>query len=106
MWGWEPSQYVQSGLGQATREAHTERQITANPLQAFYRARYLADLKRTAPRFFFDVVGPGRFTFSDRRRDGHESWPELREWVAGNYRLVDDTEGMRLYVATRPAVGR
>ena len=98
IWGFMPRFYVETGLPHASREAHNERQLLPHPQLAYYRGRYLFDLRRQRPPVFLDAVGPGVFWPHDRAVYGHETWPELRDWVAENYRQVDDREGVRIFV--------
>lgn len=98
IWGWACRYYVQAQLPQATREAHTERQITPGPLREYYRTRYLADLRESFPPFFLDAVGPDGFAFKARENEGHETFPALGEFIATHYRLVADLESTRIYV--------
>ena len=97
-WGWSPRIFVETGLPQATREAHTSRQIVPSDRRDYYRERYWRDFQRSRPRIFVDAVGEKNFYFSDRARDGHESFPALAERIAAGYRLVHDVEGTRIYV--------
>lgn len=98
VWGWACRYYVELQLPQATREGHTERQITPGPLREYYRTRYLADLREGLPPFFLDSVGPDGFAFKARENEGHETFPELGEFIAAHYRLVADLESTRIYV--------
>lgn len=97
MWGWRCSLYVEANRHQATREAHTEAQIYANPYQRYYLRRYLEDFQRADPPVFVDAVGPGNFAFTDRAR-AHEAFPPLRAWVQARYTLIADLDGARLYL--------
>lgn len=99
MWGWNCQIYVESQLAQATREAHSTRQIQESVQRdSYYRPRYMADLRATTPAFFIDAVGPGSFYFDDRSQYSHETFPELEEYVAEHYVLVHDYERMRVYL--------
>ncbi|MBE2214334.1 MAG: hypothetical protein IAE82_10725 [Opitutaceae bacterium] len=98
IWGWASRLHVESGLPQATRDGTTERQIVGNPLLDFYRTRYLFDLRRHQPRFFVEAVGPEFFAYQDRARDGFETWPELREYVAAHYELMREVGSCRIFV--------
>lgn len=98
IWGYMPRYYVETGLPQASREAHNERQIIPQPQSGYYRARYLADLERNRPPVFLDAVGPQAFWPHDRAVYGHETWKELDAWVDRNYRQVGDLDGVRIYV--------
>ncbi len=97
MWGWEPSLHVETGLPHATRDAHTAFQISETPLQAFYRQRYLRDLERGSPAWFVDATGPGAFVFDNRSYFGHETLPELAEYVAHHYTPVAEFGHRRIY---------
>jgi hypothetical protein len=98
MWGWMPVFWVETGLFQATRDGQTSRQIEPHPRRDYYRARFLQDLVRSRPPVFVDAVGPGNFVYQDRAQDAHETFPELRAYIADNYHLVGDIEGSRIYV--------
>lgn len=97
MWGWVPHHYVETGLPQATREAHSNRQIENGPMDDYYRRRYLRDIRRSRPRWFIDTVGGTNFGYTDRARHGHEMLPELAAFIAADYQLVADLDGSRVY---------
>ena len=98
VWGWASAFHVQTQLPQATREAHTERQLAPSALREYYRLRYFADLQESRPAFFLDAVGPEGFGFKLRENDGHETFPSLRDYIATHYRLVGDLESTRIYI--------
>jgi hypothetical protein len=105
IWGWAPQLYVETGLRPSTRDAIAQLAVTAGPLQAYYRERFLHDFLAARPCVFVDAVGPGNFFFTDRARLGHESFPALDRVIRGEYRLVHDQpdleEGsVRIYVRT------
>jgi len=99
LWGWNTHLYVETGLPQGTREAHSEHQLRASPLRdSFFRRTYLADLSANLPVFFVDAVGPTAFGYTKREVDGHETFPALREFIAAHYDLEKDFGYARLYV--------
>lgn len=99
VWGWMPYFHVETGLPQATREAHTYRQIEPGPMQEFYRNRYLFDFKRSTPRIFVDAVGGNNFVYDASRLEvRHESFPELSELIQRDYQLVREVNGSRIYL--------
>jgi hypothetical protein len=98
MWGWEPRIYVETQLRQATREAHTVRQVEVTPQREYYRQRFLQDFTAAHPPVFVDAVGPGNFIMQDRAVLGHETLPELHALIVRNYTLISDLEGFRVYV--------
>jgi hypothetical protein len=97
MWGWEPNLYVETGLAQATREAHSAFEIATTPLQSFYVNRYLGDMNRRKPEWFVDAVGTGGFMYTDRALYGHEMHPGLQRLVASDYEFVGEFENERVY---------
>lgn len=97
MWGWSSQVWVDTGLAQGTREAHAAYQLVNGPLRQFYRNRYLRDITRRRPEWFIDAVGPAGFGFTDRTRDGHESFPELAEFIRQNYAFATEAGDLRIY---------
>ena len=97
MWGWMCRYYAYTGMWQATRKAHTYKQITPSPQIDYYRYRYMQDLQRNRPPVFVDAVGPGNFLYNDRAV-AHESFPALRDYIATHYRQMADINGCRIYV--------
>ena len=99
VWGWWPHLHVETGLPQGTREAHSEHQISEMARRdTFFRQRYLADLRANRPLFFVDAVGPDSFGYINRLGNGHETFPELRDFIAAQYVLVKDFGNARLYL--------
>jgi hypothetical protein len=98
IWGYMPVFWVETGLRQATRDAEASHQIEPHQYRDYYRARFLRDLLRSQPPVFIDAVGPGNFVYENRNEFGHETFPELREYLASNYQLVRDVDGTRVYV--------
>ena len=96
VWGWAPHYYMYAGVPNATRYPIT---ILAMPpthltagmgdgLRAYYRQRYLEDLRRTRPTFFVVAVSSAEYLCNDRQTWGHETCPELARFVAENYAEV------------------
>ena len=98
IWGYMPVFWVETGLLQATRDAETSHQIEPHEYRNYYRDRFLRDLFRAQPPVFVDAVGAGNFVYQDRSEFGHETFPELRDYLANNYQLVRDVDGTRVYV--------
>jgi hypothetical protein len=97
MWGWQSQVWVETGLAQGTRDAHTAYQLNPTPLRDFYRSRYLSDMQRRQPEWFVDTVGPADFGYRSRTVDGHETFPPLTEWVRTRYDLVAEVGDVRIY---------
>ncbi|MEO6002399.1 MAG: hypothetical protein ABIZ04_11680 [Opitutus sp.] len=98
VWGWRTDLYVETETIQATRDPHVVWSIQPSPAQGYYRARYLADLKRNRPRFFVDAVGVGAMAFEDRATQGHECLPELAHYIRTEYLPIADLGLERIYV--------
>lgn len=97
VWGWRSSLYVETGLYQASRVAHTESLHVAGPWQKFYLRRFYNDLVAARPPVIVDATGPGNFHFESRSM-GLEIYPLLHGWVASHYSCVGEMDGARLYV--------
>ena len=50
------------------------------------------------PPVFIDAVGVGNLYYENRAKIAHETFPELRDYIADNYHLVQDVGGTRVYV--------
>lgn len=110
VWGWAPQYFLESGLPNATRSLCTVGEMAPGAwvrlppaAQTFYRQRYLQDLQQHRPEWFIDAVSAAEFVFSDRATCGHETWPELRDYVAANYLQVGvlkvtENNGSRLFL--------
>jgi MFS family permease len=111
VWGWAAHYYVYAGVPDATRDLTTGEAMPPTPWTAgmgevtrgYYRQRYLADLRRAMPAFFVDAVSSSELQFTDRQRDGHETWPDLAAFVADNYvkvfeNKVGPEDGTRVYL--------
>ena len=98
VWGWFPRLYTESGIPQGTREAHTYHEIESSPIQRFFRDRTLYDLRKHQPALFVDSVCEGSFTYFDRKTAGLQIFPELEDYVAHHYRLLEDLNGYRIYL--------
>jgi hypothetical protein len=90
MWGFGLHLYVETGLAQGTKEAHTERQMNPTRQQGYYLQRYAADLLEFQPEFFAEVIalmkGPEGLFLHDIY--GFENYPEVDRIVREHYRLI------------------
>jgi hypothetical protein len=99
VWGWMSDFYVETGLRQATRQSNTFLCIQPNPLFDYYRAEYLAALRRHPPAVFVDAVGPTADFFQARVMQAHDAcFPELAAFIRENYVEFVDVEYARIYV--------
>ncbi|HET7535739.1 MAG TPA: hypothetical protein VFJ90_04745, partial [Candidatus Didemnitutus sp.] len=97
IWGWANYVYVETGLRQATRDAHSERSIKPGPLQVYFRERFLVDLMVTRPAIFLDAIGPCSLFFRAPELKHERNYPGLGEFIRTQYQLVDEIDGARIY---------
>jgi hypothetical protein len=91
IWGWAPGVYVLTGMPPATRDSIEFTAISPGPLQKYFRARFVGDLREKPPDLFIDAVARGSLMWRDwTENDGYESDPHLRKFVEDNYILVDE----------------
>lgn len=101
IWGWAPHYYVQTGTIMATRDAYTGPQISSSPDQKYFRDRFMSDLRAHVPIVIVDAVAPepGGYEYTDRAKQGLETFPELGEFVRDYYALKEDVGGVRIFVS-------
>jgi hypothetical protein len=97
VWGWMPQYYIATQTAMATRDANCYYDIIPSPVRSYYRERFMRDMRMNRPSVFIDAVGPESFTFQDRKNQGFESFPELRDYVLSNYVFLADIRGVRVY---------
>ncbi|MFM7476158.1 MAG: hypothetical protein ACKO2T_10620 [Microcystis aeruginosa] len=96
VWGWASELYVDTGLIQATRAGVMG--PFKSPLQQYFFKQYADDLINSNAKLFVDAVAPRMFFFTDRETQGHEVFPEIARVINENYRLVDEVQGVRIYI--------
>ena len=98
VWGYNPTYYSETGMVQATRLSTSGALFNENPLKPFFLATYIDDLQRNRPLVFVDAVAPDQFVMMTKREEhGHEKIPEIRDFVAVNYTLFEEIDGVRIY---------
>lgn len=97
VWGWSSDAYVETGLFQATRDAHIQLLVQAGPSQDYYRRRYLADFRRARPALFVDSTGAGSLNYIPRECSHDRNFPELAAVIRADYTLVDQFGDTRIY---------
>lgn len=94
VWGRDVTfMYVETGIIQATRDGDIVWQVTPNPLQQYYLKRYADDLLKSNASLFIDAV-----TDKEKKTQAHDTFSTIAEIVRANYRLVDEVEGIRIYL--------
>jgi signal transduction histidine kinase len=106
IWGWASGYYVETQLPQAARDAHTQRAIELKPNRDRSRRRFFADFTRARPAVFVDAVAPKAFAFQNTAVDGHDTVPDLKQFVRLNYILVSTSEMARIYIRNDRVPGK
>jgi len=89
IWGWAPGVYVLTQIPPSTRDSIGFPAITRGPMQGYFRARFVGDLRQNAPDLFIDAVAPGAFMWGLWSvNDGYDSDPQVRKFVEDNYVLA------------------
>ena len=98
VWGYNPTYYSETGMVQATRLSTSGALFNENSLKPFFLRTYIDDLQRNRPLVFVDAVAPDQFVMMTKREEhGHEVIPEIRDFVAANYTLFEEIDGVRIY---------
>lgn len=97
VWGWSCDLYVATQMPQGVNENHTTRSGLYHSYQKHYYQRYLRDLKRNQPAIFVDAVTPRTIWMDNPKKYGHHNYPELAEFIAQNYLLRAEVEGVKIY---------
>jgi hypothetical protein len=98
VWGYNPDYHSETRLNQSTRLNISTAQFNANNLQPFFRRTYLEDLQKNKPEIFVDATARNQFpALNDPEKFRHEVIPEIRDFVAANYTLLEDIDGVRIY---------
>jgi len=98
VWGYNPNYHTETGLKQATRLCISSAQFNENSLKGFFRETYLEDLQHNRPGVFVDATSENQFpALNDPKRFRHELVPGVRDFVARNYKLAEDIDGVRIY---------
>jgi hypothetical protein len=102
IWGFMPNFYVEAGLRQATRDAHSQAEILDSPYYDYFRERYLADLEHSVPPVFIDAMTPSNATESFVFHHGllrfETVFPKLADYIRTRYTQVDEVQSVRIYV--------
>jgi hypothetical protein len=98
VWGYNPDYHSETKLNQSTRLNISTGLFTNNYLQDFFRKTYLEDLQKNKPEIFVDATARNQFpALNDPEKYRHEVIPEIRDFVAENYTLIEEIDGVRIY---------
>ncbi len=98
VWGWHNDYYVRLQMPQAVAENHTIRSIEHKTMKAIYHKRYAANMVRSRPPVFVDVVGKQGYYLTNRKTQGYEINAALRQFIAQHYTYIGMTDDVRMFV--------
>jgi hypothetical protein len=98
VWGWTVAPYLGSGRVPATRDTNMANFFRWPDISAYYRDRFLRDLRENPAELFVDAVGPTSWDMQDRKRFRFEQFPEIDSYIKANYAHLIDRFGQRYFV--------
>ena len=99
VWGWAPHYYVQTGMRQAARDAHTFNEITEGRYQLYYTERFVHDLAAKKQVIFVDATNSVDSKYFNNERYRHENYPAVAELVRSRFNFVAEYGGSRIYIS-------
>jgi len=99
VWGWAPHYYVQTGMKQAARDAHTLYEITEGRYQSYYTERFVNDLAAKKQVIFVDATKSVDSKYFNDERFRHENYPTVAEMVRSRFRFIAEYRGSRIYIS-------
>jgi len=98
VWGWTVAPYLASGRVPATRDTNMANFFRWPAITAYYRKRFLQEMRNNPPEMFIDAVGPASFAFTDPAVYGMQHFPEIESFVSSFYVVVGERFGERFYL--------
>lgn len=98
VWGWAAHLHVESQLPQATKEAHTYRQLTPGPYQSFFLERYIRELEeRREGLILVDATHSSESKYFSEEQHQLENFPQLADFVRQHLEYVGSVNGCRVF---------
>ena len=88
IWGFSPEIYYYLDKIPSTQDAITQYAMIPHRYQYYFKDRYLNELKSKMPDYFIDSTGSDSFVLNDSDKVGYQSFPELKELIDKNYKLI------------------
>ena len=98
VWGWTVAPYLGSGRVPATRDTNTASIFLWPEISAYYRHRFLHDMREDPPEMFIDAVGPTSWALSDPKVFGFQQFAEIDLFINTYYVHVADVFGQHYYL--------
>jgi hypothetical protein len=104
VWGKRNDLYVETGLYPGVRDGAIIWMVFKGPQQAYHLKSFADDLLKSKSKVFVDATA-GDKSYVDkkhcRRKETncrHDAYPEIATVIENNYRMVDEVEGIGIYV--------
>lgn len=98
VWGWTVAPYVSSGRVPATRDTNMANFFRWPDTSAYYRNRFLNDMRDHTPELFIDAVGESSFAFKDPKAYAFEQFPEIANFIYAHYVHYSDKYSQHFYL--------
>jgi hypothetical protein len=92
VWGKRYDLYIETGLYQGVRGSAMERALFNNPDEVYYLKVFADDLLKSQSKVFVDAMA------GEKKIYRYDAYPEIDTVIENNYRMVDEIEGIRIYV--------
>ncbi|MFM2377492.1 MAG: hypothetical protein RLZZ143_68 [Cyanobacteriota bacterium] len=92
VWGKRNDLYIETGLYQGVRDGAIKWMVFKGPQQAYHLKSFAEDLLKSKSKVFVDAMA------GEKKIYRHDAYPEIATVIENNYRMVDEVEGIRIYV--------
>ena len=92
VWGKRNDLYIETGLYQGVRASAIGRAIFKNPQKDYNLKSFADDLLKSKSKVFVDAMA------GEKKIYRYDAYPEVAGVIQDNYRMVDEVEGIRIYV--------
>ena len=97
VWGKRNDLYVETGLYPGVRDGAIKWMVFKGPQQAYHLKSFADDLLKSKSKVFVDATA-GDKSSDETKNYRHDAYPEIATVIENNYRMVDEVEGIRIYV--------
>jgi hypothetical protein len=92
IWGKRNDLYVETGLYPGVRDGATKWMVFKGPQQAYHLKSFADDLLKSQSKVFVDAMA------GEKKIYRYDAYPAIDTVIENNYRMVDEIEGIRIYV--------
>ena len=92
IWGKRGDLYIETGLYQGVRDVGIKWMVFKSPQQAYYLKSFADDLLKSKSKVFVDAMA------GEKKIYRYDAYPEIATVIENNYPMVDEVEGIRIYV--------